>query len=250
MLKVENLCKSFGTKEVLNNISFEVKSGERLVIIGPSGCGKSTLLRCINFIEPMTKGKIYFNNEEITNSNLNLIRENTGMVFQSFNLFNNLNVLDNIILAPTVNSIISKERAIVLAKKYLREFGLIDKIDSFPSMLSGGEKQRVAIIRVLILNPKLMLFDEPTSALDPEKKEESFELLKSLSNMGIAVIVVTHEMAFIKEFASRIIFIENGKIIVNEEQKNLLQNKNKRLNEFLNTIYSKEKNRESIKKFV
>lgn len=236
MLKICNLYKSFGKNEVLKNIDFTINKGEKVVIIGPSGCGKSTFLRCINFIEKKDSGDIYFNDTLIDEKNIDIIRHNTGMVFQSFNLFNNLNVLDNIILTPTVNKILTKEEAIKSAKKYLNQFDLKDKINSYPVNLSGGEKQRVAIIRELIMNPELILFDEPTSALDPEKKTESLNIIKKLAETGIAVIVVTHDVNFIKDFATRVVFMENGKIVLDDETDKVLNSNETRIKEFLNEI--------------
>lgn len=215
MLEVKKLNKSFNNKKVLKNINFIVNSGDRLAIIGPSGCGKSTCLRCLNMLEVPTSGEIIFKNKKIikNDNSLNEIRRHIGMVFQSFNLFDNLTVLDNIILAPVKLNIMSRDKSIIEAKELLKKFNLIDKINNYPEELSGGEKQRVAIIRTLIMKPDIILFDEPTSALDPEMVLEVEEVIKSIADDGMTMIIVSHEMKFIKNVANKVIYMNNGEII-------------------------------------
>lgn len=215
MLEVKKLNKSFNNKKVLKNINFIVNSGDRLAIIGPSGCGKSTCLRCLNMLEVPTSGEIIFKNKKIikNDNSLNEIRRHIGMVFQSFNLFDNLTVLDNIILAPVKLNIMSRDKSIIEAKELLKKFNLIDKINNYPKELSGGEKQRVAIIRTLIMKPDIILFDEPTSALDPEMVLEVEEVIKSIADDGMTMIIVSHEMKFIKNVANKVIYMNNGEII-------------------------------------
>ena len=239
MLIVKNLEKSFGKTKVLKNINLEINEKERIVIIGPSGCGKSTLLRCINQIEKPTKGKVLFEGIPLDDkkTDINKIRIKIGMVFQQFNLFPHLKVIDNIILAPVKLKLMSKEDAIKKGKKLLNQIGLAEKINNYPKELSGGQQQRVAIIRALMLDPDLLLFDEPTSALDPEMKQEVLELMKDLGKSGLTMIVVTHEMQFAKEFATRVIFIDEGKIIEEGTPDDLFNHpKSLRLKEFLDNI--------------
>ena len=214
MLKIVNLQKSFGKKKVLKGINLEVKKGEIIGIIGPSGCGKSTLLRSINYLEKPTSGKVYLNDDEIDEKdNLNDLRRKIGMVFQQFNLFNNLTVLDNIILAPVKQKVMDKKTAIREAMRLLKKIGLDDKKNAYPRELSGGQRQRIAIIRALIMEPDLMLFDEPTSALDPEMIGEVTSLMREIAKEGMTMIIVSHEMSFIKNFCTRVIFMDEGKII-------------------------------------
>lgn len=239
MITVKNLKKKFGNKIVLKGIDLNVKKGERLVIIGPSGCGKSTLLRCINGIEKLTSGKVIFEGQDINNKkvNINKIREKMGMVFQQFNLFPHLTVKENIILAPVKLKLMTKEDASKKAKELLDVIGLADKINMYPSQLSGGQKQRIAIARALIMNPEVMLFDEPTSALDPEMVEEVSNLMRDLAQNGMTMIVVTHEMSFVKECASRVIFMEDGNIVEEGTPKDIFENpKSDRLKEFLSKV--------------
>ena len=239
MLIVKNLEKNFGKTKVLKNINLEINEKERVVIIGPSGCGKSTLLRCINQIEKPTKGKVLFKGIPLDDkkTDINKIRIKMGMVFQQFNLFPHLKVIDNIILAPVKLKLMSKEDAIKKGKMLLDKIGLAEKINNYPKELSGGQQQRVAIIRALMLDPDLLLFDEPTSALDPEMKQEVLELMKNLGASGLTMIVVTHEMQFVKEFATRVIFIDEGKIVEEGEPNDLFNHpKSLRLKEFLNNI--------------
>lgn len=239
MITVKNLKKKFGNKIVLKGIDLNVEKGERVVIIGPSGCGKSTLLRCINGIEKLTSGKVIFEGKDIYSKNvdINKIREKMGMVFQQFNLFPHLTVTENIILAPVKLKIMTKEEAIKKAIELLELIDLKDKKDMYPSQLSGGQKQRIAIARALIMNPEVMLFDEPTSALDPEMVDEVSNLMKDLAKKGMTMIVVTHEMSFVKECATRVIFMENGSIIEEGTVKEIFENpKSDRLKEFLSKV--------------
>ncbi len=239
MLIVKNLEKNFGKTKVLKNINLEINEKERVVIIGPSGCGKSTLLRCINQIEKPTKGKVLFEGIPLDDkkTDINKIRIKMGMVFQQFNLFPHLKVIDNIILAPVKLKLMSKEDAIKKGKMLLDKIGLAEKLNNYPKELSGGQQQRVAIIRALMLDPDLLLFDEPTSALDPEMKQEVLELMKNLGASGLTMIVVTHEMQFVKEFATRVIFIDEGKIVEEGKPNDLFNHpKSLRLKEFLNNI--------------
>lgn len=239
MLIVKNLEKNFGKTKVLKNINLEINEKERVVIIGPSGCGKSTLLRCINQIEKPTKGKVLFEGIPLDDkkTDVNKIRIKMGMVFQQFNLFPHLKVIDNIILAPVKLKLMSQEDAIKKGKMLLDKIGLAEKLNNYPKELSGGQQQRVAIIRALMLDPDLLLFDEPTSALDPEMKQEVLELMKNLGASGLTMIVVTHEMQFVKEFATRVIFIDEGKIVEEGKPNDLFNHpKSLRLKEFLNSI--------------
>lgn len=213
MLKLKNVCMDFGDMKVLKNINLEVEKGDRVVIIGPSGSGKSTILRCINrMIEP-TSGEIYFNDIKLDNKNIQEYRQKIGMVFQNFNLFNNLTVMDNIVLAPVKLKKYTLEEAKMKAIKLLKKIDLVDKKDKYPNSLSGGQKQRVAIVRSLIMNPDMILFDEPTSALDPEMVNEVQDMMVDLANDGMTMLVVTHEISFIKKVATKIVFVDGGKII-------------------------------------
>ena len=214
-ISVKNLKKNFGSLEVLKDISLEVSEGEVVVLIGPSGSGKSTLLRCLNQLEKATSGQIVIDGFDVTDkrTDINKVRENIGMVFQHFNLFNYLNVLKNMTLAPVHLKTLSKEDANNKAMQLLERVGLSDKAGAYPSQLSGGQKQRVAIARALEMNPDIMLFDEPTSALDPEMVGEVLAVMKELARDGMTMIVVTHEIGFAREVASRVIFMEGGYII-------------------------------------
>lgn len=212
---VKNLKKSFGSLEVLKDINMEVCEGEVVVLIGPSGSGKSTFLRCLNQLEKVTSGQIIVDGHDVTDkhTDINKVRENIGMVFQHFNLFNHLTVLKNMTLAPVHLKTLSKEAAKEKAMKLLERVGLADKAEAYPSQLSGGQKQRVAIARALEMNPDIMLFDEPTSALDPEMVGEVLAVMKELAREGMTMVVVTHEIGFAREVASRVIFMEGGYII-------------------------------------
>lgn len=239
MITVKNLRKKYGSKVVLKGINLNVEKGECVVIIGPSGCGKSTLLRCINGIEKVTSGKVIFEDKDINNPkvDINKIREKMGMVFQQFNLFPHLTVKENIVLAPIKLKLMSKEDANKKALELLELIDLKDKVDMYPSQLSGGQKQRIAIARSLIMNPDVMLFDEPTSALDPEMVDEVSNLMKDLAKQGMTMIVVTHEMSFVKECATRVIFMENGNIIEEGTVKEIFETpKSDRLKEFLSKV--------------
>ena len=212
---IKNLNKYFGKLHILHDINLKVKSGEVVCLIGPSGSGKSTLLRCINKLNDFTDGDVIIDGISINDKkiDLNKMREKIGMVFQHFNLFPHLTVLENITLAPVMLKIMSKETAKEKAKELLKKVGLENKINSYPSQLSGGQKQRVAIARSLAMNPEMILFDEPTSALDPEMIGEVLEVMKKLAEDGMTMIIVTHEMRFAKEVSDRIIFMYNGRIL-------------------------------------
>lgn len=214
-ISVRNLKKNFGSLEVLKDISLDVTEGEVVVLLGPSGSGKSTLLRCLNQLETATAGQIIIDGQDVTDSHtdINKVRQNIGMVFQHFNLFNHLTVLKNMTLAPVHLKTMSKEEAKDKAMKLLERVGLSDKAMAFPSQLSGGQKQRVAIARALEMNPDIMLFDEPTSALDPEMVGEVLAVMKELAKEGMTMVVVTHEIGFAREVASRVIFMEGGYIV-------------------------------------
>ena len=207
--------KYFGKLEVLKDISMDVHEGEVVVLLGPSGSGKSTLLRCLNQLETATAGQIMIDGHDVTDkhTDINKVRENIGMVFQHFNLFNHLTVLDNMTLAPVHLKLLSKEEAKAEAMRLLERVGLADKADAFPSQLSGGQKQRVAIARALEMKPDIMLFDEPTSALDPEMVGEVLAVMKELAHDGMTMVVVTHEIGFAREVASRVVFMEGGYIV-------------------------------------
>jgi polar amino acid transport system ATP-binding protein len=238
-IKVSNLKKRFGDLEVLKDISTEVTKGEVVCVIGPSGSGKSTFLRCLNKLEDVTAGTIIIDGNDITKKqvNINHVRENIGMVFQHFNLFNNLNILDNLTLAPVQLKKCSRSEAVSRAKDMLKKVGLEDKTESFPSQLSGGQKQRVAIARALCMQPDIMLFDEPTSALDPEMVGEVLQVMKDLAADGMTMVIVTHEMGFAREVADRVIFMDGGYIV--EEgtpQEVLLNPKEERTIDFLNKV--------------
>lgn len=235
MLKVEKMYKSFEKKEILKGIDFEVKKGDKVIIIGPSGSGKSTMLRCLNLLETMDSGKIIFEGENINlETDIDKYRAKIGMVFQQFNLFANLSVKENIMLAPVNLKLKTKEEAEKEAIKLLKKINLEEKADMFPSQLSGGEKQRVAIIRSLAMNPKMILFDEPTSALDPEMVKEVLNLMKKLADEGVTMIVVTHEMRFAKEIGSKVIFMDDGQIVEQGSAKEIFENpKSDRLKKFL-----------------
>lgn len=238
MLEVKNLKKNFGDKKVLKGISLKVEKGELVGIIGPSGCGKSTFLRCLNFLEEPTSGKIILDNDDLTdNKDLTKLRRKVGMVFQQFNLFNNMTVLKNLIFAPVKLNILSEKEAIIKAREYLKKIELSDKEDFYPMELSGGQKQRVAIIRTLMMNPEIILFDEPTSALDPEMIGEVTHLMRELKKNDITMLIVSHEMNFIKSFCTRVIYMEDGKILEDGTSKDIFKYpKNADLKDFLSKI--------------
>ena len=236
IIKIKNLNKSFGELHVLKNINEVIHEGEVISIIGPSGSGKSTFLRCLNLLEVPNSGEIYFNNQEITNNEetLDTVRQNIGMVFQHFNVFPHLNVLENICLAP---KLLHKENMEEEAMKLLKMVELEDKAKESPRNLSGGQKQRLAIIRALAMNPKIMLFDEPTSALDPEMVKGVLDVIKKLSESGMTIVIVTHEINFAKEISDRILFMDEGEIHEQGSPTQLLDNpKEKRTQEFLSKI--------------
>jgi glutamine transport system ATP-binding protein len=239
MIKIQNLKKSFGTNEVLKDINLTIKPQEVVVVIGPSGSGKSTLLRCINLLESITGGHIYIEGKDITDkkNNLNKMREEVGMVFQQFNLFPHKTVIENIMLAPVKVRNVPAETARARGLELLRKVGLEEKAEAYPSSLSGGQKQRVAIARALAMEPKIMLFDEPTSALDPEVVGEVLEVMKQLAKEGMTMVVVTHEMGFAREVGDRVIFMDGGYIVEENEPKQLFENpQQERTQTFLSKI--------------
>ena len=239
VISIQNLSKTFGTNEVLKDISFEVKQGEVVTIIGSSGSGKSTLLRCVNLLEKPTSGEIYYNGQNILEhdkSNYEY-RTHVGMVFQQFNLFNNLNVLENCIVGPMKVLKKSKEEAEKIAKEFLEKVGMSAYINAKPRQLSGGQKQRVAIARALSMQPDVLLFDEPTSALDPEMVNEVLETMKSLAHTGLTMIVVTHEMGFAKEVSDRVVFMDKGVIAEEGTPEQIFENPQvDRTKEFLGRV--------------
>ncbi len=241
MLEIKNLKKNYGDKKVLKGINLTVNKGDIIGIIGPSGCGKSTLLRCINLLEKTTEGEIIFEGKSVKdNKHILDIRRKIGMVFQQFNLFNHMSVLDNIILAPTINKLMSRDEAIKKATGLLKKVDLLDIKDSYPNQISGGQKQRVAIIRTLMMNPEIILFDEPTSALDPEMIGEVTNLMKKLADDGMTMLIVSHELNFIKNFATRVIYLDDGKIVEEGTSKEIFSKpKDKRLQNFLLKINNK-----------
>jgi len=239
VIAVKELCKSFGDNQVLRNISYTVGQGEKIVIVGPSGSGKSTFLRCLNLLEKPTSGKIIFEGEDITNAHkrLNKVRRKMGMVFQNFNLFPHLTVKGNLTLAPAQLKIMSREEADIKADRLLERIGLSDKAETYPNMLSGGQKQRIAILRSLAMNPDVMLFDEPTSSLDPEMVGEVLSLMKDLAAEGMTMIVVTHEMGFAREVATKVLFMNDGQILEEAPPEQFFNSpKNPRLTDFLSKV--------------
>ena len=239
MIEIKNLYKNFGKLKVLKDINLKIEKGEKVVLIGPSGSGKSTLLRCLNFLEIPTKGEITIDGELLENDEKKLIemRKKVGMVFQNFNLFPNMTVLENIMLAPMKVKGVSETKAKRTALDLLRKVDLEDKRDVYPNSLSGGQKQRIAIARALAMEPEILLFDEPTSALDPEMVGEVLEIMKNLAKEQITMIVVTHEMGFAREVADRVIFMEEGKIVEQGiPSKTFAKPKTDRLKEFLSKI--------------
>ena len=239
MISVKNLCKKFNDLEVLKGVSTEIDKGEKVAIIGPSGSGKSTFLRCLNLLEEPTSGEIWFEGQLITDPKVDItkIREHMGMVFQSFNLFANKTVMDNITLAPVKLGLMDQEQAKETALKLLKRVNLAEKADVYPAALSGGQKQRIAIIRSLAMAPKVMLFDEPTSALDPEMVGEVLDVIKDLAEDGMTMVIVTHEMGFAREVATRVMFMDEG-IIMEENAPDKLfgDPQSKRLQDFLSKV--------------
>ena len=236
MIYVKGLSKSFGDNRVIKNINMHITPGEKVVIIGPSGSGKSTFLRCLNLLEIPTEGSITFDGQEITapGVDINKVRRHMGMVFQHFNLFNNLTVKDNIMLGPVKQKLMTKEEAEAEAMRLLKLVNLEEKADAYPAQLSGGQKQRIAIVRSLAMKPRVMLFDEPTSALDPEMVGEVLELMKKLADDGMTMVVVTHEMGFAREVATRVVFMDEGIIMEENTPQEIFNNpQNERLKSFL-----------------
>lgn len=239
MIKVENLHKHFGKLEVLRGIDEHIEQGEVVVVIGPSGSGKSTFLRCLNLLETPTAGEIYIDDELINapKVNVNKIRQKMGMVFQQFNLFPHLTIMNNITLAPMQIKKMSKSAAVELGTKLLSRVGLLEKADAYPAQLSGGQKQRVAIARALAMEPEIMLFDEPTSALDPEMVGEVLDVMKDLARDGMTMVVVTHEMGFAREVGSRVLFMDEGIILEQNVPSELFGNpQHERTKSFLSKV--------------
>lgn len=243
MIKLKNVTKSFKNLDVLTNISVDIEKGEVVAVIGSSGCGKSTFLRCINGLEKVSQGKIFINDIDITDkkTNLNKIRAQVGIVFQQFNLFPHMTVLENLILAPMKVNKISKNEAYTIARQLLEKVGILDKIDKYPEELSGGQAQRVAIARSLAMQPEAMLFDEPTSALDPKMTNEVLDVMKDLAKEGMTMVVVTHEMSFAREIADRVLFFSNGNIVEQGTPEKIFQNpENDITREFLKSVLKLE----------
>ena len=239
MVHVENLKKNFGKLEVLKDISVDIAEGEVVVLLGPSGSGKSTFLRCLNQLEIATAGKILVDGNDVTDKHIdiNKVRENIGMVFQHFNLFDHKTVLENIMMAPVELKKMTKEEAKEKGMQLLKRVGMDSKADCYPSQISGGQKQRVAIARALAMNPKIMLFDEPTSALDPEMVGEVLAVMKELASEGMTMVVVTHEIGFAREVADRVIFMDDGYIVEQGTPKEVILNpKEPRTIDFLNKV--------------
>ena len=239
ILEVKELHKSFDGHEVLKGISTTIKKGDVLALIGPSGCGKSTFLRSLNLLEVPTKGTILFEGTDITDkkTDINLMREKIGMVFQQFNLFPNMTIRENIMLAPVKLKLMTKEEANAKAEELLARIGLLDKADAYPMQLSGGQKQRIAIVRSLAMNPDVILFDEPTSALDPEMVGEVLQVMRELAKEGMTRVVVTHEMGFAREVANRVMFINEGVIAEEGTPEEIFRApKSQRLQEFLSRV--------------
>lgn len=239
LIEIKDLCKSYGDHLVLDHINTTIHKGEVIAIVGPSGCGKSTFLRSMNLLEKPESGAIIFEGTDLLDkkTNINHVRQKIGMVFQQFNLFPNMTVRENIMLAPTKLKGMSKEEASKKAEELLSRVGLLDKAEAYPGNLSGGQKQRIAIARTMAMNPDVILFDEPTSALDPEMVGEVLEIMKELAKEGMTMIVVTHEMGFAREVATRVLFIDEKSIKEDSEPKEFFENpKNQRLQEFLSKV--------------
>lgn len=239
ILEIKDLHKNYEKQEVLKGISTNVNRGDVIAVIGPSGCGKSTFLRSLNLLEVPTKGQILFEGTDLTDkkTNINVVRQKIGMVFQQFNLFPNMTIKDNIMLAPVKLGILSKEEASQKADELLERIGLGDKAQAYPMQLSGGQKQRIAIVRSLAMNPDVILFDEPTSALDPEMVGEVLSVMKELARSGMTMVVVTHEMGFAREVANRVMFINEGVIAEEGIPDEIFSNpKSERLKEFLSRV--------------
>ena len=239
LIRVVNLKKDFGSNHVLRGINYEIHKGEKIVLVGPSGCGKSTFLRCMNMLEVPTSGEVWLDDMQVNGpkTDINKIRQRMGMVFQHFNLFHNLTIMDNITLAPVKLGLMKEEEAKEKALMLLRRVNLEDKANAYPHSLSGGMQQRIAIVRSLEMNPEVMLFDEPTSALDPEMVGEVLDVMTELAEEGMTMVVVTHEMAFAKKVANRVLFIDEGIIQEeNEPEEFFAHPKNERLQDFLSKV--------------
>lgn len=239
MIIVKDLHKEFEGNHVLRGVNYHIQPGEKIVVVGPSGSGKSTFLRCLNLLETPSSGEIWFDGQLITDpkTDINKVREHMGMVFQHFNLFNNLTIMENIILAPTKLKLMKEEEAKENALKLLNRVGLTEKADAYPGSLSGGQKQRIAIVRSLAMNPRVMLFDEPTSALDPEMVGEVLEVMKELADSGMTMVVVTHEMGFAREVGTKVLFMDGGNIVEENTPKEFFGNpQSPRLQEFLSKV--------------
>lgn len=239
MIIVKDLYKQFEDNQVLKGVNYHIHPGEKIVVIGPSGSGKSTFLRCLNLLETPTGGEIWFEGQKINAPEVNIdeVRRHMGMVFQHFNLFNNLTIMNNITLAPVKLKLMGAEEAKENALKLLKRVGLEEKADAYPSSLSGGQKQRIAIVRSLAMNPKVMLFDEPTSALDPEMVGEVLEVMKELADSGMTMVVVTHEMGFAREVGTKVLFMDGGNIVEENTPTEFFSHpKSPRLQEFLSKV--------------
>ena len=239
LIETKDVCKSFGSVSVLKGINTQIHKGEVVVIIGPSGSGKSTFLRCLNRLEEPTSGQVIFEGKDICSKgqDITVLRQKMGMVFQQFNLFNNLTVLENIMAGPKLVKKQDEEQAKAAAIKLLKRVGLTDKADEYPSKLSGGQKQRIAIVRALMMEPEVMLFDEPTSALDPEMVGEVLEVMKELAEEGMTMVVVTHEMGFAREVGNRVLFMADGKLLEQGSPADIFERpQNARLQDFLSKV--------------
>ncbi len=239
MITVNDLHKHFGSIKAVNGVTQTIAKGEKVVIIGPSGCGKSTFLRCLNLLETPTSGEVYLDGEQINRPGVDVdkVRRRMGMVFQQFNLFPHKTIRENITLAPVKQKLMTLEEANDTATRLLERIGLPDKADVYPAQLSGGQQQRIAIVRALAMNPEVMLFDEPTSALDPEMVGEVLEVMKELAREGMTMVVVTHEMGFAKEVATRCLFMSDGQVLEENKPAELFANpKNPRLQDFLSKV--------------
>lgn len=239
MIIVKDLHKKFEGNHVLRGVNYHVRQGEKIVVIGPSGSGKSTFLRCLNLLETPTSGEVWFDGKLITDPKVDIdkVREHMGMVFQNFNLFNNLSIMDNITLAPVKLKLMGKEEAKEKALSLLERVGLKEKADAYPSQLSGGQKQRIAIVRSLAMNPRVMLFDEPTSALDPEMVGEVLDVMKELAESGMTMVVVTHEMGFAREVGTKVLFMDEGVIMEENTPTEFFGNPQcQRLQDFLSKV--------------
>ena len=239
MIRVKDLHKDFGQNHVLRGINYEIQKGQKIVLVGPSGCGKSTFLRCLDLLETPTSGEVWLDDIKVNDpkTDINKVRQRMGMVFQHFNLFQNLKIIDNLTLAPVKLGLMNKEEAGEKALELLKRVNLADKADAYPHSLSGGQQQRIAIVRSLAMNPEVMLFDEPTSALDPEMVGEVLQVMKELAEEGMTMVVVTHEMAFARQVASKVIFIDGGLIQEENTPEEFFGHpKNQRLQDFLSKV--------------